>query len=159
MLLFLANLILAFFWAALSGEISLEQLSIGFAVGYLLLLFSRRVFGASRYFSKTRLLFYFVVFFVYSLIAASLRLAFDILTPTHRMRPGIIAVPLDARTDLEITLLANLISFTPGTLSLEVSGDRKVLFVHVMYIDSGDVELVRRKIKESWERRVLELLR
>jgi multicomponent Na+:H+ antiporter subunit E len=75
------------------------------------------------------------------------------------MRPGIIAIPLDARTDLEITLLANLITLTPGTLSLDVSADRRVLYVHVMYIDNDDIEAVRRSIKDGFERRVLEVLR
>jgi multicomponent Na+:H+ antiporter subunit E len=75
------------------------------------------------------------------------------------MRPGIIAIPLDARTDLEITLLANLITLTPGTLSLDVSADRRVLYIHVMYIDNDDIEAVRRNIKDGFERRVLEGLR
>ncbi|MBW3600685.1 MAG: Na+/H+ antiporter subunit E, partial [Planctomycetes bacterium] len=60
-------------------------------------------------------------------------------------------------TDDEITLLANLITLTPGTLSLDVSEDRKTLFVHAMYIE--DPEKLRRHVKEGMERRVLELLR
>jgi multicomponent Na+:H+ antiporter subunit E len=75
------------------------------------------------------------------------------------MRPGVIAVPLDAKTDAEITLLANLITLTPGTLSLDLSPDRGVLYVHTMYIDQDDVERARRQIKDNLERRVLELLR
>ena len=73
------------------------------------------------------------------------------------MRPGIIAIPLDAKTDVEITLLANMITFTPGSVSLDVSNDRKVLYVYVMYID--DVEEARRRIKEGLERRILAVLR
>jgi multicomponent Na+:H+ antiporter subunit E len=75
------------------------------------------------------------------------------------MRPGVVAIPLDARTDAEITLLANLITLTPGTLSLDVSSDRRMLYIHVMYIDNDDLEEVRRKIKAGFERRVLEVLR
>jgi multicomponent Na+:H+ antiporter subunit E len=75
------------------------------------------------------------------------------------MRPGVIAIPLNARTDVEITLLANLITLTPGTLSLDVSADRSVLYIHVMYIDNDDIDAVRRKIKEGFERRILEVLR
>ena len=61
------------------------------------------------------------------------------------------------RTDLEITLLANLITVTPGSFSLDVSDDRSVLYVHAMYVD--DPEALRREIKDGFERRVLELLR
>ncbi len=72
--------------------------------------------------------------------------------------PGVVAIPLDARTDLEITLLANLITLTPGSVSLDLSEDKRVLYVHAMYIDGGDIEAYRRSIKEGLERRVLELL-
>jgi multicomponent Na+:H+ antiporter subunit E len=56
-------------------------------------------------------------------------------------------------------LLANLITLTPGTLSLDVSADRRVLYIHVMYIDDDDLDSIRRSIKEGFERRVLEALR
>lgn len=80
------------------------------------------------------------------------------LAPESYLCPGVIAVPLDARTDLEITLLANLITLTPGSVSLDLSPDKRVLYVHAMYIDGGDIEAYRRSIKEGLERRVLELL-
>lgn len=73
--------------------------------------------------------------------------------------PGVLAIPLDARTDAEIALLANLITLTPGSVSLDVSEDRSLLYIHAMYIDGGDVESYRRDVKENLERRVLELLR
>ena len=73
------------------------------------------------------------------------------------MKPGIVKIPLDARSDLEITLLANLISLTPGTLSLDVSDDRKVLYVHAMYVN--DREDFVASIKNGFERRILEITR
>ena len=81
------------------------------------------------------------------------------LTPMSYVCPGVVAIPLDARTDVEIALLANLITLTPGSVSLDLSEDRRVLYVHAMYIDGGDVEAYRHSIKEGLERRVLELLR
>lgn len=157
--LFISNLILALIWAAIAGEISLAKLLWGFFISFVLLFTFQGIFGPTQYFIKLRLFISLVIFLIYSLVVASLRLAFDIFTPHHRMKPGIIAVPLDAKTDEEILFLANLISLTPGTLSLDVSDDRKFLFVHVMYIENGDVERVRQSIKQDWERRVLELLR
>ena len=88
---------------------------------------------------------------------ANLRVAFDVVTPTSYARPGIVAVPLDARTDVEITLLSNLITMTPGSLAIDVSDDRTVIYVHAMFVDDPDE--LRREIKEDLERRVLELLR
>jgi multicomponent Na+:H+ antiporter subunit E len=101
----------------------------------------------------------FALFYLWQLILSNLRVAHDIMTPTHYMRPGVIAILLDAETDIEITLLANLITLTPGTLSLDLSADRRVLYVHTMYIDNDDVEEARRQIKEGLERRVLQVLR
>jgi len=94
--------------------------------------------------------------FVYELFVSSFRVAWDVVTPRHRARPGILAVPLDAREGGEITLLANFISLTPGSLSLDVSADRSVLFVHMMFIDDPETE---RAAIRALEQRVLKIWR
>ena len=73
-----------------------------------------------------------------------------------QMKPGILAIPLDVTRDSEILLLAMLINLTPGSVALDVSDDRKVMYVHVMYIDSPDA--ARSEIKDGFERRVRQLL-
>ena len=94
----------------------------------------------------------FIIYFFWEMFLANLRVAYDVMTVKHFMRPGILAIPLEAKTDLEITILANLISLTPGTLSLDVSSDRQVLFVHAMYL--GEIEEFK-----DFERRLLRVLR
>lgn len=94
--------------------------------------------------------------FIYELVVSSVLVARDVLTPRSRARPGIIAVPLDVRSDIGITLLANLISLTPGSLTLDVAPDRRRMFVHMMFI--GDPDADRRSIKRGFERRVREVL-
>lgn len=98
----------------------------------------------------------FLLFYLWELLISSLRVAYDVLTPTLHMRPAIIAVPLDLRSDLEITLLAHLVSLTPGSLSLDVSPDCRTLYVHVMFV-GDDVDAARREIKQKFERRVAAL--
>lgn len=154
---FLWNLLLALTWVAATGLFSFSNLAAGFGVGFLVLFFTRRIVGAPNYFLKVRKVIGLVLFFVYELVLANLRVAYDVLTPRHFMKPGVISIPLEARTDMEISILSNLITLTPGTLSLDVSADRRVLYLHAMYID--EVENVRRKIKDGFERRVLEVLR
>jgi multicomponent Na+:H+ antiporter subunit E len=73
------------------------------------------------------------------------------------MNPGIIAFPLDAKSDLEITLFANLLTLTPGTLSLDVSSDKKILYVHALYVK--DADSFRSELKNGLEKRLLEVLR
>jgi multicomponent Na+:H+ antiporter subunit E len=102
---------------------------------------------------------FFLAFFLLELTLANARVAYDVMSPRPRMRPGIIAVPLEARTRAEITLLTNLITLTPGSFGLDISDDRKVLYVHEMFIDNNDVDAAREKIKESFERRLLRVMR
>jgi multicomponent Na+:H+ antiporter subunit E len=71
------------------------------------------------------------------------------------MTPGILAVPLDVKREPEILLLTMLINLTPGSVALDVSDDRKVMYLHVMYIDNPDA--ARAEIKRGFERRVLQL--
>jgi multicomponent Na+:H+ antiporter subunit E len=99
----------------------------------------------------------FLVWFLWELFLSNVRVAYDVATPGHLAKPGILAIPLDAETPFEITLFANLITLTPGTLSLDVSSDNKTLYIHAMYIDDPDT--LRREIKEGLEKRLLELLR
>jgi multicomponent Na+:H+ antiporter subunit E len=110
-----------------------------------------------RYVGKARQVIGLFFFFLWELIKSNVRVAYDVLTPGFRMRPAIIAIPLEAHTDFEITLLANLITLTPGTLSLDISSDRRTLYIHAMYVD--DVEQVRKEIKEGFERHLLEVMR
>ena len=110
---------------------------------YLLLI--RRFFGIIS----------FIFFYIGELIIANIIVAYDILTPRHRMKPAILAVPLEVTGDLQILSLSNLIAMTPGTMSLDVSPDRKAIYVHAMYVD--DVEQSKKEIKEALEKRILEL--
>lgn len=152
------NIFLALVWAAVTGQVTVMNLITGFVLGYSVLWLVRRAVGpSSSYFLKVRQVVGFAVFYLWELILANLRVAYDVVTPTHHMRPGILAIPLDAETDVEITMLANLITLTPGTLSLDVSTDRRVLYIHAMYIDHADA--VRRRVKRGYERRVLDVLR
>ncbi len=148
---------LSLMWAVMTGEFTLTNFGAGFVVGYVVLFSARHIVGVAPVLAKLPQFVSFCLFFGWELVVANLRVAHDVVTPRYRMRPGIIAVPLAARTDVEITSLANLISLTPGTLSLDVSSDRKVLYVYAMFVH--DREQLVREIKDKLERRLLELLR
>lgn len=150
-----ANLVLSFVWAMVTGSFSGANLLIGYLIGMAVLRVSSAV--VPRYHRKTQKAIGFFVFYLRQLFASNIKVAYDVLTPRLRMRPGVVAIPLAAQTDAEITLLSNLITLTPGTLSLDLSPDRRTLFVHVMYLQ--DIDAFRRSIKDGLERRVLELLR
>ena len=89
--------------------------------------------------------------FILELVWSTLSVTKEVLRPRVDIKPAIIAVPLDVVTDVQITVLANLVSLTPGTLSIDVSDDRRVLYVHVLTIDD-DGTSARRAIKDRLER-------
>jgi len=151
------HLLLAVGWAAVNGSFALTTLAAGFALGGFVLWLVRPIYGRADYFERFVAAVRLAAFFVWELVVSCVQVAHDVLTPTHRSRPGVIAVPLDARTPLEITTVAGLITLTPGTLALDVSEDRRTLWVHAMFID--DPERLRRSLKAGMERRVLEVYR
>jgi multicomponent Na+:H+ antiporter subunit E len=151
------NLALALAWVAVTGELTAGNLALGFGIGFVVLFFTAPILGTPAYARKVIQVLNLALFFVWELILANLRVAYEVLTPGYQLRPGVIAIPLDARTDAEIMLLTTLITLTPGSFSLDVSADRRVLYLHAMYI--SDPDQVRRQIKDGFERRVLEVLR
>jgi len=155
--LFLFNILLAIAWMLLVGEVSAGTFTGGMIIGYLILWLSRYAWGDTKYFRKIPLVIMFVLYFLKELIKANLKVAFDIVTPKDYMEPGIIAVPLDVQSDIEITLFANLVTLTPGTLSLDVSPDRKILYVHALYVTDADE--FRRELKNGLEKRLIGVMR
>ncbi|HSP41174.1 MAG TPA: Na+/H+ antiporter subunit E [Gillisia sp.] len=153
---FLSNILLTFIWVAITGNFTFLNFVFGFIISFFIL---RLVAPSERrkYFKILPKVISFIFYFLYELIKANLEVAYEVLTPNLNMTPGIIQFPLDAETDLEITFLANLITLTPGTLSLDVSDDKKVLYVHSMYIK--DRESFVAGIKNGFEKRILEILR
>ncbi|MFP4469354.1 MAG: Na+/H+ antiporter subunit E [Bacteroidales bacterium] len=109
-----------------------------------------------KWIEKIWIVFRFVIKYLYDLARASLIIAWDILTPGLNIHPGVVAIPMKVSTDQEILTLVNLISMTPGSLSVDISKDRKFIFVHGMYMH--DVEKFKDEIKDL-ERRVMEIYR
>jgi multicomponent Na+:H+ antiporter subunit E len=159
MSVFWGNIFLPVVWMALTGVFTLANYALGFLVSSFVLWITHRPGEVAFfvYLERMRRWTVFFAFFLWELTVASMRVVFDILTPRHRMRPAIIAVPLDLSTDSEITLLANLITLTPGTLSLDISPEKDILYIHAMYVD--DIEEFRRNIKDRFEKRVKEVMR
>ena len=154
---FLFNILLALNWMFLTGDLDFTNFVEGFLISFAIILIIKSTNGSDNYLMKIPKVISFIFYFIYELIVANLKVAKDILTPTHLMKPAIIAYDLEAKTDLEITLLANLITLTPGTLSLDVSKDKKTLYVHAMYVERA--EETRNEIRLGLERKLLEVLR
>lgn len=154
---FLMNLLLAFIWVALTGNLTFSDFIFGFVLGFFILWLMTRNERDKRYFSRVPKIIGFFLYFLYEMIKANIQVAYDVVTPKFFMQPGIIQYPMDARTDFEINMLAAVIALTPGTLFMDVSEDKKVIYIHVMYL--RDKEKFIRQFKNGSERRLLEILR
>jgi multicomponent Na+:H+ antiporter subunit E len=155
--LFLLNLILALIWAALQGALNATNFVIGFLVSAAVIYVFRQMFFEPRYFTKTGLAVKLVLVFFRELIKANLSVLRIVFSPRLRVRSGVIAVPTELRSDVALTMLANMITLTPGTLTLDISPDRRYLFVHTLNLD--DPEGVKREIRLAFEVYLEELSR
>jgi len=149
----LGCILLALAWAALQGEITLGNLVTGFLLGYVILaLLARGRVLPSRLTARTKHAAGLAVFFARELVVANVRVAIDVLRPHSAIRPAVIGVPLDVTSDHEILLLSMLINITPGSVTIDLSEDRRTLYVHVMHMTSAEAS--RHEIKVGFERRV-----
>ena len=154
---YLKNILLALVWAALTGSFTLANFAFGLLLGVVALYLVREQIGPPRSFSRGGRILSLAVLFIYELLLSGWRVARLVMSRKMDLQPGIFAYPLKVDRDFEITLLANLITLTPGTLSVDVSADRRVLFVHA--IDCSDADKAVRDIRDGFERKILEAFR
>ncbi len=150
----LMNILLALAWAAVTGSFTLPNLVFGFILGALGMYFIREQVGSLGYFQRLWRIGILAIIFLRELFVSAWKVAVLVLSPRMDVKPGIFAYPLRVRDDMQITLLANLITLTPGTLSVDVSEDRNTLWVHAL--DCSDPDATRQDIARTFERRIME---
>lgn len=152
-------IVLAVGWLAITGTFTLPNLVLGAVVAAFVIVLLRhrlsRPLALRRVVAASALAGLFLRELLLSAVAvARLVLVRDLAA---RLRPAIIAFPLTVTSDAEITLLANLITLTPGTLTIDVSSDRRRLFIHVLALD--DSESLIAGIANGFERKVIDVFR
>lgn len=154
---FLMNLLLSFIWVALTGSLYYSNFIFGYLLGFGVLWIMNRNETDQRYFYRVPKIISFFFFFLFELIKANIQVAYDVITPKYFFKPGIVRYPVNTTTDFEINILATFISLTPGTLIIDISDDKKAIYIHVMYLK--DEEKFIRTLKTGVERKLLEILR
>lgn len=151
------TLVLAIGWGSATGNFTLGNLLLGGVLGGFCLFLIRGQIGGPRFWRRSVRVLSLAWLFMQELAVSAVRVGLLVLRPRLHLRPAMIAFPLTATRDVEITLLANLVTLTPGTLSVDVSADRKYLLIHA--IDVQDREDLIRSIRDGLERRVMEACR
>lgn len=151
------TLVLALVWAAITGNFSGLNLLMGAIIGVIALWLVRNRMTTPILWKRAKRAIGLAFLFLYELILSAVRVSALVLSPNlkNKLRPGIIAFPVSAKSDVEITLLANLITLTPGTLSVDVSDDRSTIFVHAL--DVGDKSALIKEIATGFEAKIIEV--
>ncbi len=151
------NLLIGVIWMFLSESYSFASFIVGFVIGSALLFLLNRFIPDSYYFKHVRAILYLIFLFIKELLLANIEVLKWIYKPRLDFQPGILALPIDVKKNWEITLLANLITLTPGTLSVDVSRDQRYIYIHAL--DLPDVNETIVSIKESFEKAIREVTR
>ena len=142
------------FWLLLTLDLSLFNLVAGVIAALITsLLFARHFFSRVVKFIQPRRYFWLVVYlviFTWECIKANFDVAYRVLHPAMPIKPGIVKVQMELKSDFARTMLANSITMTPGTISVDIVGDE--LFVHWIYVRSEDPAQYSQKIAGRFEK-------
>ncbi|WP_040224599.1 Na+/H+ antiporter subunit E [Bhargavaea cecembensis] len=153
----LLNFIIAFLWMFISGSFSASTFIIGWLIGMLLIFMTRRFFPGSLYIRRIWAIIKLTLLFFKELMMANIQVFMLVIKPKLAIRPAIFAYPTKLTSDWEITLLSSLITLTPGTIVMNVSEDKKTLYVHALDIDDVDEAVI--DIRDSFEKAIMEVSR
>jgi multicomponent K+:H+ antiporter subunit E len=140
---------LAILWLLLVNRFSAGHVVLGALLGWLIPFATSPFWPEHIRIRHPLALMRYLGIFVIDIVRGSFLVAWLILLGPARLRPAFVQVPLVLRTDLAISLLANTISLTPGTVSAHLSADKRTLIVHT--IDTGDADALVAEIKQRYE--------
>ncbi|MER2090377.1 MAG: Na+/H+ antiporter subunit E [Sporosarcina sp.] len=153
----LLNFFIALVWMFMSTSFTASTFIIGFLIGLLLIIMTRRFFSDRLYIWRLWAALKLALLFFKELTLSNISVLQVVLRPKMNIQPMIFALPTDLEHDWEITLLSSLITLTPGTIVLNVSDDQKTLYIHA--IDVDDVDDAIDSIKNSFEKAIKEVSR
>lgn len=150
------SLMLLGLWLLLVNSVSLGQLLLGIVLAWIIPLLTARFWEAQVHIHKPLTLLRFFGRVLWDILVANVAVAALVVGPSKRLRPGFILMPMRLRGNVGLSLLANTISLTPGTLSAFLSADRRQLVIHGLQAD--DPEAIIALIRERYEQPLLETL-
>lgn len=142
-------------WLLLHNSVSAGSLASGVVLAVLLPLGTQHFWPEYARTVRVLPLVRLIGVVTYDIVVANLRMVVLILGPQTRLRPHFVVVPITVQQPFAITLFASIISLTPGTVSANLSGDRRSLLVHDLDVEDPDTAV--RRMKERYEKRLMEI--
>ena len=143
-------------WLLLVNSVSPGHLLLGTLLAWLIPLYTARFWTAQMRIRKPMLLVRFFATVLYDIVVANVSVARVVVGPMSKVSSGFIRMPLRVRGNVAISLLANTISLTPGTLSAFLSEDRTELVIHALQADDPDA--IIDEIRTRYEQPLLDAL-
>lgn len=122
---------------------------VAYLTGDLFVTRPHMVFHPQRY---IYFIFHYIPVFLWECLKANFDVAYRVLHPNLPISPGIVKIKTDLNSDTGLTFLANSITLTPGTLSVDIDKDNGVLYVHWIDVKDKDVEGATKRIGERFEK-------
>jgi multicomponent K+:H+ antiporter subunit E len=141
---------LALVWLLLVNSFTTGQALLGLLLGWAIPVLTRHFWPQRVRIARPWWLVFFLAKVLWDILVANLSVAALILGGQRFARPAFVAVPLALRTELAISILANTVSLTPGTVSAWLSPDRRTLLVHGLRVT--DPAALVQEIKRRYER-------
>lgn len=151
----LLSLTLLLVWLLLVNDMSVGHWLLGALLGWLIPLLTQVFWINPPRIRKPLKLCLFFLRVLGDIVIANLQVAKLILGPSARLRPAFVEIPMLLEDELALTMLASIISLTPGTVSADLSDDRKILLVHSLDVD--DETALVEQIKHRYEAPLLEV--
>jgi len=151
----LVNMLIAVMWTFLQNNYTATSFLTGYIIGILILFILQRFLVFDFYFKRVWAIIKLIMLFIIELIKANIDVIKIVLSPKLTNEPGIVAVRTNLESNVEITLLAALISLTPGTVSMDFSKDNKTIYIHSL--DVPDKEEMIEQIHRTFERAIMEV--
>ncbi|MBA2662661.1 MAG: Na+/H+ antiporter subunit E [Bradymonadaceae bacterium] len=145
------SVVLLITWLLAYGSIALATIGTGLVWALIVPMFTARFWPEAPPIRRWRPLLLFTFVMIFDIIIANLTVARLILGPTKRLQPCFLEIPLELDHPFAITILASAISLTPGTVSANLSGDRRTLLVHALDCPSNQVDTQISLIKARYE--------
>ena len=145
----LLTITLAILWLLLVNQLSAGHIVLGALLGWLIPFATAGFWPETIRIRHPLTLLHYLVIFLYDIVRGSFQVAYLILRGPVHLRPAFVHVPVALKTDLAISLLANTISLTPGTVSALLSEDKRTLIVHTL--DTDDADALVAEIKQRYE--------
>jgi multicomponent K+:H+ antiporter subunit E len=150
-----ASMLFAVFWLLLVNEVSAGQVLLAVAFGVALPLATRRLRAARPRLRRPAAAVELAALFLWDIVVANLAVARAVLGPISRIQPRFVRVPLDIQDPAAATLLAGMVTLTPGTVSVDVDLPGRALTVHMLL--AADEQAAVGQIKSRYEARIREV--